>query len=58
MNIPDELKEQLLIPAKQTIAYLQGREHMLTFQEKVDLLKLKFAIDMYELEKAHKEGRL
>jgi hypothetical protein len=58
VRIPDELKEQLLIPAKQTIAYLESRSHMLTFQEQVDLLKLKFAIDMYELEKAHKEGRL
>ena len=56
--IPDELKELLLIPAKKTIEYLESRTHMLTFKEQVDLLKLKFAIDMYELEKAYKEGRL
>jgi hypothetical protein len=56
--IPDELKEQLLIPAKKTIDYLESRKGLLTFKEQVDLLKLKFAIQMYELEKAHKEGRL
>jgi hypothetical protein len=56
--IPDELKEQLLVPAKKTIQYLESRAHMLTFKEQVDLLKLKFAIEMYELEKAHKEGRI
>ncbi len=58
MMIPDELKEQLLIPAKKTIDYLESRKGLLTFKEQVDLLKLKFAIQMYELEKAHKEGRL
>jgi hypothetical protein len=58
MMIPDDLKEQLLVPAKKTIEYLESRKEFLTYKEQVDLMKLKFAIDMYELEKAFKEGRL
>jgi hypothetical protein len=58
MRIPEELKEMLLQPAKESIAFLDANRHTLSFDEIMTLEKLRFAIQMYELEKAHKEGRL
>jgi hypothetical protein len=58
MRIPEELKEQLLQPAKDSIAFLDANRNSLSYEEIVILEKLRFAIQMYELEKAFKEGRI
>lgn len=57
MRFPDELKEQLLEPAKEVIAYLEGRLHLLDWEERRTLEELRFGIKMYELEKQYTRKR-
>lgn len=58
MNIPDELKDMLVEPCKKVIAHFEMNKELLTQEERVNLEQLKFALKVYEIEKAFKEGRL
>lgn len=57
MRFPDELKEQLLEPAKEVIEYMESRLHLLDWQERKTLEELRFGIKMFELEKQYKMKR-
>lgn len=57
-NVPDELKEALLEPCKRLINAMENERHKFTFEEMMELEKLKFSVHMYELERDYKQGRL